>query len=201
MAALLLLEQLSPLERAVFVLREVFAFDFREIAQAVGRSEPACRQLAARARRHMDAKRPRFEVNPRAREELAARFLDAVREGEIEGLQTLLVADVQMIADSGGKVPQWGMGVVGAQKVARIIASMIHPFLKIGGKVESQVVNGQPGAIFRDRDNRVIIAWIFDVHEGQIQTIRTMLNPDKLAHVGPVADARAVIREVNKARR
>jgi RNA polymerase sigma-70 factor (ECF subfamily) len=179
----------------------VFAFDFHEIARAVGRSEAACRQLAVRARRHMDAGRPRFEANPKAREELTARFLDAVREGEIEGLQKLLVADVQMIADTGGKVPQWGRGVIGAQKVSQIIASMIPPFLRIGGKIESQVVNGQPGAIFRDRDDRVINAWIFEVHEGRIETIRTVLNPDKLAHMGPVADARAVIRELNQERR
>ena len=107
MAALLLLERLSPLERAVFVLREVFGFGFAEIASAVGRSEAACRQLAVRARRHMDAGRPRFEADRKEREQLAERFFDAFREGDVDGLRALLAADVHMIGDSGGKAPQW----------------------------------------------------------------------------------------------
>ncbi|MER6982163.1 sigma-70 family RNA polymerase sigma factor, partial [Streptomyces carpinensis] len=106
MAALLLLERLSPLERAVFVLREVFAFGFPEIASAVGRSEAACRQLAVRARRHMDAGRPRFEADRAEREELAGRFFDAFREGDVEALQELLAAEVHMVGDGGGKAPQ-----------------------------------------------------------------------------------------------
>ncbi|NUP31201.1 MAG: sigma-70 family RNA polymerase sigma factor, partial [Streptomycetaceae bacterium] len=105
MAALLLLERLSPLERAVFVLREVFAFGFPDIAAAVGRSEAACRQLAVRARRHMDEGRPRFEADRREREELAARFFDAFRAGDVDGLRELLAADVRMAGDSGGKAP------------------------------------------------------------------------------------------------
>ncbi|MFC7722881.1 sigma-70 family RNA polymerase sigma factor [Nonomuraea recticatena] len=105
MAALLLLERLSPLERAVFVLREVFGFGFPEIASAVDRSEAACRQLAVRARRHMDEGRPRFEADRREREELAERFFDAFREGEVAGLRELLAADVHMVSDSGGKAP------------------------------------------------------------------------------------------------
>jgi RNA polymerase sigma-70 factor, ECF subfamily len=94
MAGLLLLERLSPLERAVFVLRDVFGFGFPEVASAVGRSEAACRQLAVRARRHMDAGRPRFEADRRERDELAARFFDALRDGDVEGLRELLAADV-----------------------------------------------------------------------------------------------------------
>ena len=105
MAALLLLERLSPLERAVFVLREVFGFGFPEVAAAVGRSEAACRQLAVRARRHMDDGRPRFEADRREREELAARFFDALRDGDVDGLRELLAADVQMVGDGGGKAP------------------------------------------------------------------------------------------------
>jgi RNA polymerase sigma-70 factor (ECF subfamily) len=201
MAALLLLERLSPLERAVFVLREVFGFGFPEVASAVGRSEAACRQLAVRARRHMDAGRPRFEADRRERDELAARFFDALREGDVEGLRELLAADVQMIGDSGGKAPQWGRGIIGAENVARVLASTFPWFVRIGGKVEPHEVNGHPGAIFRDRDSKVINTWTLDVLDGRIQAIRTVLNPDKLGHVGPVADARAVIREANQARR
>jgi RNA polymerase sigma-70 factor (ECF subfamily) len=201
MAALLLLERLSPLERAVFVLREVFGFSFPEIASAVARSESACRQLAVRARRHMDAGRPRFEADRRKREELAKRFFDAFKEGDVGGLRELLAADVHMVGDSGGKAPQWGGGIFGAENVARVLAAIARPFIRIGGVVESHEVNGQPGAIFRDRDNRVLNTLTLDVVDGRIQTIRSVINPDKLGHLGPVADAWAVIREANQARR
>ena len=131
MAALLLLERLSPLERAVFVLREVFAFGFPEVASAVGRSEAACRQLAVRARRHMDAGRPRFEADRKEREELAERFFDAFREGDVDGLRELLAADVQMVGDGGGKAPQRARALVGAENVARLLATVVPPFARI----------------------------------------------------------------------
>jgi RNA polymerase sigma-70 factor (ECF subfamily) len=197
----LLLERLSPLERAVFVLREVFGFSFPEIASAVARSEAACRQLAVRARRHMNAGLPRFEADRRKREELAERFFDAFREGDVGGLRELLAADVHMVGDSGGKAPQWAGGIIGAENVARVLAAIAGPFIRIGGVVESHEVNGQPGAIFRDRDNKVLNTLTLDVLDGRIQTIRSVINPDKLGHVGPVADAWAVIREANQARR
>jgi RNA polymerase sigma-70 factor (ECF subfamily) len=202
MAALLLLERLSPLERAVFVLREVFGFSFPEVASAVGRSEAACRQLALRARRHMDEGCPRFEADRREREELAARFLNVLREGDVDGLRDLLAADVQMVGDSGGKAPQWGTGIIfGVENVARVLASTVPWLVRIGGKLEPHEVNGHPGAIFRDRDNKVLNTWTLDVLDGRIQTIRSVINPDKLRHVGPVADAWAVIHEANQARR
>jgi RNA polymerase sigma-70 factor, ECF subfamily len=201
MAALLMLERLTPLERAVFVLRDVFGFGFPEIAAAVGRSEAACRQLAVRARRHMDAGRPRFEADRREREELAERFFDAIREGDIDGLRELLAADAQMVGDGGGKAPQWAKAVIGADNVARVLAAIIPPFLRIGGMVEPHEVNGQPGAVFRDRDGKVVNTWTFDILDGRIQTIRSVINPDKLRHLGPVADAWTVIREANQARR
>ena len=201
MASLLLLERLSPLERAVFVLRDVFAFDFREIAAAVGRSEDACRQLAVRARGHMEAGRPRFEADRRERDELAGRFFDAIREGDVDGLRELLAADVQLVSDSGGKAPQWGKGAFGGDNVVRVLATFLPLLGKIDVTIEDHVLNGQPGAIFRDREGRVLNTWTVDVLEGRIQTIRTVLNPDKLAHVGPVADAWAVLHEASEARR
>lgn len=201
MAALLLLERLSPLERAVFVLREVFGFDFREIASAVGRSEAACRQLAVRARRHMDAGRPRFETDRKERQELAERFLDAFREGDLDGLRRLLAADAHMVGDGGGKAPLWGRGVFGAENVARVLAATVAPFFQIGGVMESHEVNGEPGAIFRDRDGSVVNTWALDLLDGQVQTIRAVINPDKLRHLGPVADAWRIVREANQARR
>ena len=201
MAALLLLERLSPLERAVFVLREVFGFGFPEVASAVGRSEAACRQLVVRARRHMDAGRPRFEADQKVREELAARFFDAFREGDVEGLRELLAADVQMIGDGGGKAPAFARGVVGADKVARVLATFFPLLTALDVKLEPHEVNGQPGAILRDRDDKVINTLALDVLDGQIQAIRAVSNPDKLGHVGPVADARALAREAREARR
>ncbi|MGW9027895.1 RNA polymerase sigma-70 factor [Streptomyces sp. NPDC055722] len=200
MAALLLLERLSPLEQAVFVLREVFGFGFDEIASAVGRSEAACRQLAVRARRHMAAGRPRFEADRREREQLAERFFDAFREGDLDGLRDLLAADVHMIGDSGGKGPQLAAQLVGAQNVAQVLAALVPPFLRLGGVMQSHEVNGQPGAIFRDRHGNVINTWALDIVDGEVQTIRSVINPDKLAHVGPVADAWAAFREARHAR-
>ncbi len=201
MAALLLLERLSPLERAVFVLREVFGFGFPEVASAVGRSEAACRQLAVRARRHMDAGRPRFEADRREREKLAARFFGALREGDVEGLRQLLAADVQLVGDGGGKAPQLARAVIGADNVARLLASYFPWLIRIDVTWEPHEVNGQPGAIVRDRDGKVLSTMALDVLDGRIQAIRSVQNPDKLGHVGPVADAWAVMREANQARR
>jgi RNA polymerase sigma-70 factor, ECF subfamily len=201
MAALLLLERLSPLERAVFVLREVFGFGFPEVASAVGRSEAACRQLAARARRHMDVGRPRFEADRREREELAARFFNALRDGDIEGLSELLAADVQLVADAGGKAPALARSVIGANNVARVLASNLPLLVKIGARLEPHEVNGQPGAILRDRSDKVVGALTLEVLGGRIQTIRSVINPDKLGHIGPIADAWAFANEAKQARR
>jgi RNA polymerase sigma-70 factor (ECF subfamily) len=106
-----------------------------------------------------------------------------------------------MVGDGGGKAPQWARGVIGAENVARVLVAYVPPLLRIGVEVEPREVNGQPGAIFRDRDGKVINTWTIDVLDGRIQTIRSVLNPDKLAHLGPVADAWAVLREANQARR
>ncbi|WP_405812874.1 RNA polymerase sigma-70 factor [Streptomyces sp. NBC_01390] len=201
MAALLLLERLSPLERSVFVLREVFGFGFDEVGAAVGRSEAACRQLLVRARRHMRAGRPRFEADRQERQELATRFFDALREGDVVGLRDLLAADVSMVGDGGGKAPQLARAVVGAENVAQLLASVLPWMARVDVTFEPCEVNGRPGAIFRDRDGKVLHVLALDVFDGQIQTIRSVINPDKLGHLGPVADAWAVDREIKQARR
>lgn len=200
MAALLLLERLSPLERAVFVLREVFAFDFADVAAAVGRSEAACRQLATRARRHMESGRPRFEADRRERQELAARFFDAVRDGDVDGLKELLAADVRLVGDGGGKAPALARQVVGDDKVARVLAAFFPRLATLRVTLEEHEVNGQPGAILRDRDGNVVSTWVLDVLGGRIQTVRSVGNPDKLRHVGPVADVWALLRDFRKTR-
>jgi RNA polymerase sigma-70 factor (ECF subfamily) len=201
MTALLLLERLTPLERAVFVLREVFGFGFPEVASAVGRSEAACRQLAARARRGMDAGRPRFEADRRERQQLAARFFDALRDGDLEGLKELLAADVQLVGDGGGKAPAFARSVIRADNVARVLASNFPLLAKIDARLEPRQLNGHPGAILRDRNDKVVGTLTLDVLGGRIQTIRSVVNPDKLGHMGPVADAWAIARELRQARR
>ncbi|MEV5791468.1 RNA polymerase sigma-70 factor [Streptomyces sp. NPDC052192] len=200
-AALLLLERLSPLERSVFVLRDVFAFEFDEIARTVGRSEAACRQLLVRARRHMADGRPRFAADREQRQELAARFFDALKDGDVGSLRNMLAADVQLVGDSGGKAPQLSRAVVGAENVARLLASVYPHMALIDVTFEVHEVNGQPGAVFRTRDGDVLHTMALDVVDGRILTIRSVINPDKLGHLGPVADAWAVDREVKDARR
>ena len=200
-AALLLLERLTPLERAVFVLREVFAFPYPEVAAAVGRSEAACRQLAARARRHVDLGRPRFDADRRERDELAARFFDALKDGDVDALRELLAADVQMVGDGGGKAPAFARAVVGADNVARVLATAFPAMAAIEATVQQHDVNGQPGAVLRDSSDRVVGTMSLDVLDGRIQTIRSVANPDKLGHLGPVADAWAMTRAMKDSRR
>jgi RNA polymerase sigma-70 factor (ECF subfamily) len=200
MAALLLLERLSPLERAVFVLREVFGYDFADVAAAVGRSEPACRQLLVRARDHMHSGRPRFEVDRQTREVLATRFFDAFRDGDVEGLREVLAADVELVGDAGGKAPALSRVVVGVDKVARLLAAIFADLARVGVTLERREVNGQPGAILRDREGRVAFTFALDLLGGQIQTVRSVGNPDKLRHLGRVADAWDLHREVKQAR-
>jgi RNA polymerase sigma-70 factor (ECF subfamily) len=195
MAALLVLERLSPEQRAVFVLHDVFGFPFAEIADIVGKSEAACRQLASRARRHMDEERPRFDVDRRERDELAARFFDALTAGDVESLRQLLAADVEVYGDGGGKAPQWMRVVVGIEKVARMFAGLGQRFAGTGLQVEPHEVNGQPGAVLRDAGGRVINVMTLDVLDGRIQVIRSVINPDKLHHIGPVADAWELMRQ------
>jgi RNA polymerase sigma-70 factor, ECF subfamily len=192
MASLLLLERLSPLERAVFVLREVFGFGFAEIAEMVERSEAACRQLAVRARRHMDEGRPRFDADRRAHERLAARFFAALRDGDVAELRDLLAADVRVVADSGGKAPSLPRTVLGAEKAARLLASAWPRLLRIGLTLEVRDVNGQPGALVRDATGSVVSVMVLDVRDGRVEVVRSVINPEKLRHLGAVADAWAV---------
>lgn len=195
LAFLLLLERLSPVERAVFLLHDIFAYDYDEIAVIVDKSEANCRQLAVRARRHIEAGKPRFEPSRRARDELAARFFAAVTEGEVNDLVEMLAADVAVHGDGGGKVPQWATPIVGADRVARLLAGLGKQLREAGARIELHQVNGQPGAFVRDSTGKLISVFALDINDGAVQAIRSVINPDKLRHLGPVADVYALLRQ------
>ena len=197
MAFLLLLERLNPVERAVFLLHDVFGFEYREIGVVVGKSEQNCRQLAARARRHVIDDRPRFEASRERREKLADAFLRTMGEGDVQGLVSMLAADVVVYGDSGGASPSWPRPIRGADKVARLLVGLSEQTRGLGVRVRRVEVNGQPGAMFEDPAGRLINVFGFDIADGQVQTIRSIINPEKLGHLGPLAD----VRELWQARR
>jgi RNA polymerase sigma-70 factor, ECF subfamily len=195
MAFLLLLERLSPVERAVFLLHDVFAYGYDEVAAIVGKSEANCRQLASRARRHVEAEKPRFEASQRERDELAARFFAAVSDGDVDGLVDMLAADVVVYGDGGGKAPQWGRPIVGADRVSRLFATLGRQMAELSVTATLHEVNGQPGAVVRDAEGQVVNVLSLEIVDGAVQTIRSVINPDKLHHLGPVADAWALLRD------
>jgi RNA polymerase sigma-70 factor (TIGR02957 family) len=197
LAFLVLLESLSPEQRAAFLLREVFDEPYERIAEIIGTSEQNARQLATRARRHVEERRPRFEASREQREELATRFFAATQEGDLEGLEELLAHDVVLRGDGGGKAPALARAVHGRARVARTLTAGFArlPTLLGGFTSRREEVNGQPGALFFDLEGGLIGVMILDVAEGQIQGVSSIVNPDKLRHLGPVADLRALLRE------
>jgi RNA polymerase sigma-70 factor (ECF subfamily) len=200
MAFLLVLERLTPVERAVFLLHDVFGYDFDEIATIVGKSAANCRQLAVRARRHVKAEKPRFEASREQRDELASRFFAAFQEGDLDSLVSMLAEDVVTYGDGGGKAPQWTRPVVGADRVARLFVGMSRELRQHEVVVEPHEVNGQPGAILRTADGHLINVFALDIADGFVQAIRSVINPDKLRHLGSPADVRALRREAGSAR-
>ncbi len=186
MAFLVLLESLSPVERAVFLLREVFDYRYEEIAAVVGKSEENCRQIAVRARRQVDAKKPRFEASRRRREELARRFFEAVGDGALEGLTRLLAADVVSYSDGGGKASAFPHPMHGRERVARVLLLFGEWRAQLGAeRMRLAEVNGQPGAVFLGHDGRAVLVVSLDIAEGLVQTIRAVCNPEKLGHLAP----------------
>jgi RNA polymerase sigma-70 factor (ECF subfamily) len=194
MAFLLLLERLTPVERAVFLLHDVFGYGYDEISAIVGKTEANCRQLAARARRHIESEKPRFDASRRKRDELATRFFAAMTDGDLDSLMELLAADVVVYGDGGGKAPQWREPIVGAQRVARLFGGLGRQIRELGAIVRLHQVNGQTGAILLTPDEQVICVFSFDIADGVVQSVRSVINPDKLRHVGPVADVGALLR-------
>ena len=195
LAFVALLERLSPDQRAVLLLRDVFHYGYGEIAAIIGKTEANARQLAVRARRHVEADRPRFEASRERREELAQRFFAAAEDGDLEGLEALLASDVALHGDGGGKVPALARALHGRARVARTLMAWSRQGRRLGGISMRRVdVNGQPGALMLDPEGAVIGVMALDIAEGRVQAIRSIVNPDKLGHVGTVADMRALIR-------
>jgi RNA polymerase sigma-70 factor (ECF subfamily) len=193
MAFLVLLERLSPVQRAVFLLHEVFGYGYGEIAGLVGRGEDNCRQIAARARRHVEAGRPRFEASRRQREELASRFFAAIEQGDTEGLVGLLAADAVMYGDGGGKAPALATPVAGAGRVARLLLGLARRGHAVGMRYRPAEVNGHPGLLAFDPEGRVLSVLVVEIAGGRVQTVRSVVNPDKLRHLGPVGDLNALL--------
>jgi RNA polymerase sigma-70 factor (TIGR02957 family) len=189
LAFLVLLENLSPEQRAVFLLREVFDYPYDRIAEIVGKREDNVRQLAARARHHVEEGRSRFEASREQRDELARRFLAASQDGDLEALEALLAHDVVLHGDGGGKAPALARPLHGRARVARTLLAWMKATVRFGGvSLRPVEVNGQPGAMSFDPEGRLINVLAFDIADGQIQAIRSVVNPDKLRHLGPLAD-------------
>jgi RNA polymerase sigma-70 factor (ECF subfamily) len=193
MSFLALLERLTPVERAVFLLHDVFDYDFDEIGRIVRKSSATCRQHAVRARRFIAENRPRFDADETQRAELMGRFLAAAEQGDVNGLIEVLAEDAIVYGDGGGKVPQWYAPVTGAVNVAKLFATMGRQLRRLGSTFEPHLVNGQPGMIFRGPHGGVMSVMSFEVVDGRVATIRSVVNPDKLKHLGPVESLRDVI--------
>jgi RNA polymerase sigma-70 factor (TIGR02957 family) len=198
LAFLVLLESLSPEQRAAFLLREVFDEPYDRIAEIVGTSEQNARQLTTRARRHVEQRRPRYEASREQQEELATRFFAAVEEGDLDGLEELLAHDVVFRGDGGGKAPAGAGAIHGRRKVARTLIAGLHAGARFGLTFRRESMNGQPGTLFFDREGRLISVAILDIAEGQIQGVNAVVNPDKLQHLGPVGDLRALLRDTHR---
>jgi RNA polymerase sigma-70 factor (ECF subfamily) len=192
MAFLVLLEALSPVERAVFMLREVFGYDYPAVARITGKTEVNCRQIFARARQHIAAGQAGGGVPVAARraegEELARRFFDAAAGGDLDALLTMLAPDVVFLGDGGGKAQALGQPLSGRQRVLRLLSGLFRRGRVLGTSLRLAWVNGQPGAVTYDAEGRVVNVFALEIADGTVQAIRSVVNPDKLGHLGPVSD-------------
>lgn len=190
LAMLVLLETLSPEQRAVLLLHDVFDYDHAQIAEIIGKSQDNVRQLATRARRHVEQGRPRFQTTREHREELARRFFQAAEHGDLAGLEALLAHDVVLTGDGGGKAPALARSLRGRNRVAR---TLINYGTKLSARISHMQmrptdINGSPGALVLDGSERVIGAVVLDIGRGQVQRISAIVNPDKLGHLSATAN-------------
>jgi RNA polymerase sigma-70 factor (ECF subfamily) len=194
-AMLRLLESLSPEQRAVLLLHDVFDYGYGEIADIVGKSLDSVRQLATRARRHVEEGQPRFQSSEEQRTELSERFFAAAQDGDLAGLEALLAHDVTLTGDGGGKVPALARTLTGRNRVARTLINWMKVGARVpGGSLRPVEVNGGPGALLLDGEQQLIGVFSLEVSDGAIQAISSVVNPDKLAHLGPVADMRKLLK-------
>jgi RNA polymerase sigma-70 factor (TIGR02957 family) len=184
MAFLVLLESLSAEQRAAFLLRDVFDYDYPTIARIVGKSETACRQLVVRARARVLERRPRFEADPTQLGTLTERFFKAIESGDLTGLEALLADDVSLHGDGGGKVPALARPLSGRAAVSRALLSWARVGQRVGGyQVQRVPVNAQPGAVIVSADDKIIAVWTIDIADDRITAVRSIVNPDKLRHL------------------
>lgn len=197
MALLVLLESLTPVQRAVLLLHDVFDYGYAEVAAIVGKNEDNVRQLAARARRHVADRRPRFQSTPEQRNELARRFFAAVEHGDVGALEALLAHDVQLTGDGGGKVPALARPVHGRSHVARTLIAWMRAASRVANvTLRPAEVNGGPGVLLLDGQQRLISVWALAVSNGEIADIKSIINPDKLAHLGPLVDHQSLLKAI-----
>lgn len=183
-AFLLLLETLSPVERAVFLLREVFGYGYDEIADIVGKTEPNCRQIFARARQHIDAGRPRFTASHEEHDALVQRFVAACERGTMDELVELLAENAAFYGDGGGKVAAVPEPIVGRERVVRLLTGLINRARQRNLRIRVEKVSGQAGAVVVDANDKVVNVVSFDVRDGAVSSIWSVVNPDKLRHLG-----------------
>jgi RNA polymerase sigma-70 factor (ECF subfamily) len=194
-ASLALLERLSPEQRAVLLLHDVFDYGYPEITTIVGKSEDNVRQLASRARRHVKQRRPRFETTREQRDELAKRFFAAAEHGDLAGLEALLAHDVTLTGDGGGKAPALARSMSGREHVARTLMRGFRLIFRLPGvSMRAAEVNGGPGAIVVDDRQRVLGVVALDFAGGEIAGVNSIVNPDKLKHLGSVGDVGSLLR-------
>jgi RNA polymerase sigma-70 factor (TIGR02957 family) len=194
LAFLVLLESLSPRQRAAFLLREVFEYPYAEVAEVIGTNVDSARHMVARARNHVRERRPRYPASRRERKELAKRFFAAAEQGDLPALEALLAQDVALHGDGGGKVPALARPVNGRERVARTLLAGMSALPRLGVRVHVTEVNGQPGAMAFDAQDRLVGVVGLGIADGQIQTIHSIVNPDKLRHLDRVGDLGALVR-------
>jgi len=194
LAFLVLLESLSPQQRAAFLLREVFEYPYPEAAEIIGTDVDSARHLVARARAHLRERRPRYYASRPQREELAQHFFAAAEQGDLRALEALLAQDVALHADGGGNVPALARPVNGRKRVARTLLAGMSALPRYGVRLQLTEVNGQPGAMAIDAQDQLVGVMALDIAEGQIQTIHSIANPDKLRHLDPTGDLGALLR-------
>jgi RNA polymerase sigma-70 factor (ECF subfamily) len=187
LAYLVLLDRLSATERAVFLLHDVFGYRFEEIAPIVDRSEAGCRQIAVRARRRLEPDLPRFDSDPRRRIEVAEQFLNAFRDGDVDALMHLVARDAVFVGDGGGKAAALPEPIHGRDRVVHLVRAFANQNRRLNLRFEPALVNAQPGAVVRDLDGLVVTVLGFDIVDGAVHTIRSIVNPDKIGHLGAVS--------------